>query len=135
MIRRPPRSTRTDTLFPYTTLFRSFMTSVPNDPTLNEENARLVAEDSASGNSPALSVSELSNALKRTVEDRFGHVRVRGEFSGWKRAAWGHGYLCRKDDKPVLDGGMWKGVLQCLRFQPEDGLEGIATGNLRMGRA
>src|SRR3546814_1048701 len=26
MIRRPPRSTRTDTLFPYTTLFRSFLT-------------------------------------------------------------------------------------------------------------
>src|SRR3546814_2780857 len=102
MIRRPPRSTRTDTLFPYTTLFRSFMTSVPNDPTLNEENARLVAEDSASGNSPALSVSELSNALKRTVEDRFGHVRVRGEISGWKRAASGHGYLCLKDDNAVL---------------------------------
>src|SRR3546814_8157643 len=74
MIRRPPRSTRTDTLFPYTTLFRSFMTSVPNDPTLNEENARLVAEDSASGNSPALSVSELSNALKRTVERSEEHT-------------------------------------------------------------
>src|SRR3546814_3116350 len=81
-----------------------------NDPTLNEENARLVAEDSASGNSPALSVSELSNALKRTVEDRFGHVRVRGEISGWKRAASGHGYLCLKDDNAVLDGVMWKGV-------------------------
>lgn len=106
------------------------MTSVPNDPTLNEENARLVAEDSASGNSPALSVSELSNALKRTVEDRFGHVRVRGEISGWKRAASGHGYLCLKDDNAVLDGVMWKGVLQSLRFAPEDGLEVIATGKL-----
>src|SRR3546814_15809799 len=101
-----------------------------NDPTLNEENARLVAEDSASGNSPALSVSELSNALKRTVEDRFGHVRVRGEISGWKRAASGHGYLCLKDDNAVLDGVMWKGVLQSLRFAPEDGLEVIATATL-----
>src|SRR3546814_12795540 len=98
------------------------MTSVPNDPTLNEENARLVAEDSASGNSPALSVSELSNALKRTVEDRFGHVRVRGEISGWKRAASGHGYLRMKDANAVLDGVMWKGVLQSLSFAHEDGL-------------
>src|SRR3546814_16567960 len=29
MIRRPPRSTRTDTLFPYTTLFRSVIGAVP----------------------------------------------------------------------------------------------------------
>src|SRR3546814_15282475 len=29
MIRRPPRSTRTDTLFPYTTLFRSLLTRLP----------------------------------------------------------------------------------------------------------
>src|SRR3546814_6985629 len=106
------------------------MTSVPNDPTLNEENARLVAEDSASGNSPALSVSELSNALKRTVEDRFGHVRVRGEISGWKRAASGHGYLCLKDDNAVLDGVMWNGVLQSMRFAPEDGIEEIGRGKL-----
>src|SRR3546814_16434648 len=108
----------------------TFMTSVPNDPTLNEENARLVAEDSASGNSPALSVSELSNALKRTVEDRFGHVRVRGEISGWKRAASGHGYLCLKDDNPVLDGVMCKGLLPSLPFAPEYVLEVIATRTL-----
>src|SRR3546814_13795362 len=31
MIRRPPRSTRTDTLFPYTTLFRSFAVGVRLD--------------------------------------------------------------------------------------------------------
>src|SRR3546814_15008866 len=31
MIRRPPRSTRTDTLFPYTTLFRSRLTASPNE--------------------------------------------------------------------------------------------------------
>ncbi len=103
---------------------------MPNDQTLDEDSARLVAEDGASGNSPALSVSELSNALKRTVEDRFGHVRVRGEISGWKRAASGHGYLCLKDESAVIDGVMWKGVLQSLRFQPEDGLEVIATGKI-----
>src|SRR3546814_14515688 len=36
MIRRPPRSTRTDTLFPYTTLFRSSLaaTPIPNEEAL-----------------------------------------------------------------------------------------------------
>ena len=103
---------------------------MPNDPFPTKDSARLVAEDGASGNLPALTVSELSGALKRTVEDRFGHVRVRGEISGWKRAASGHGYLCLKDDSAVLDAVMWKGVLQSLRFAPEDGLEVIATGKI-----
>src|SRR3546814_8994861 len=34
MIRQPPRSTRTDTLFPYTTLFRSLLRHVDRDPRL-----------------------------------------------------------------------------------------------------
>src|SRR3546814_1990531 len=34
MIRRPPRSTRTDTLFPYTTLFRSIHTELTNIRTM-----------------------------------------------------------------------------------------------------
>src|SRR3546814_8006424 len=107
------------------------MTSVPNDQALDKDSARLVAEDSPSGNSPALSVSELAGALKRTVEDRFGHVRVRGEISGWKRAASGHGYLCLKDDAAVLDGEMWKGGRQSLRFTPEGGLAESENGHVK----
>src|SRR5918993_577159 len=68
----------------------------------------LVATESAGDNSEPYSVSELAMRLKRTVEDAFGFVRVRGEISGWKRAASGHCYLCLKDDKAVLDGVMWK---------------------------
>jgi len=68
--------------------------------------------------------------LKRTVEDRFGLVRVRGEISGWKRAASGHCYLCLKDDKAVIDGVLWKGQAAALRFRPEDGIEVVATGKL-----
>jgi len=68
--------------------------------------------------------------LKRTVEDRFGHVRLRGELSGVKRAASGHLYCALKDDKSVLDGVMWRGSAQRLAFAPEDGLEVIATGKL-----
>src|SRR3546814_13763509 len=84
----------------------------------------------STGNAPALSVSQWSNALTRTVDDRFDQVRVRCEISVWKRAASWHGYLCLKDYTAVLDGVMWKGVLQSLRFAPEDGLEVIATGKL-----
>ena len=68
--------------------------------------------------------------LKRTVEDRFGYVRVRGELSGVKRAASGHVYLSLKDETARLDGVMWRGTAGRLGFQPEDGLEVVATGKL-----
>ena len=68
--------------------------------------------------------------LKRVVEDRFGFVRVRGEISGFKRAASGHVYLALKDENARLEGVMWRGTTQRLNFQPEDGLEVTATGKL-----
>lgn len=68
--------------------------------------------------------------LKRTVEDRFGFVRVRGELSGVKRAASGHLYVSLKDENARLDGVMWRGNVQRLNFRPEDGVEVIATGKL-----
>ncbi|WP_417624529.1 exodeoxyribonuclease VII large subunit [Paremcibacter congregatus] len=87
------------------------------------------AEQKAS-NAPEYSVTELSMALKRTVEDTYGYVRLRGEISGFKRAASGHIYMALKDDKAVMDAVMWKGVAGKLGFRPEDGLEVIATGKL-----
>lgn len=90
----------------------------------------LVAKESAGDNAAPLSISEISNLLKRTVEDRFGFVRLRGELSGVKRAASGHLYCALKDDKAVIDGVMWKGGAQRLAFRPEDGVEVIATGKL-----
>ena len=75
-------------------------------------------------------MTEVSLALKRTVEDQFGYVRIRGEISGCKRAASGHVYLALKDDKSVLDGVMWKGVAGKLNFRPEDGLEVLVAGKL-----
>ncbi|MBU1794422.1 MAG: exodeoxyribonuclease VII large subunit, partial [Alphaproteobacteria bacterium] len=95
-----------------------------------DSSGRLLAEERAGDNAPPLSVSELSGMLKRTVEDRFGHVRLRGEISGFKRAASGHLYLALKDDNAVLDGVMWKGGAQRLAFSPQDGVEVIATGKL-----
>ena len=64
------------------------------------------------------------------MEDRFGHVRLRGEISGYKRAASGHVYLCLKDDSAKLDAVMWKGTAGRLAFALEDGLDVIVTGKL-----
>ena len=68
--------------------------------------------------------------LKRTVEDRFGFVRLRGELSGVKRAASGHLYCSLKDEGARIDGVMWRGNAQRLGFMPEDGLEVVASGKL-----
>ncbi|MEQ1541657.1 MAG: exodeoxyribonuclease VII large subunit [Novosphingobium sp.] len=102
--------------------------SPPSHP--QEEPAGLVAKDAAGDNAAPQSVSEISALLKRTVEDRFGFVRVRGELSGVKRAASGHIYLALKDENARLDGVMWRGTAARLSFQPEDGLEVVATGKL-----
>lgn len=83
-----------------------------------------------SSNVQEFSVSELSTALKRSVEDQFGYVRVRAELSGVKLAASGHLYFALKDDKSVLDGVCWRGQAQKLSFRPEDGLEVICSGKL-----
>jgi len=76
------------------------------------------------------SVSELSFALKRTVEGAYGYVRVRGELGRISRPGSGHIYLDLKDDKAVLAGVIWRGVASRLNIQPEQGLEVIATGKL-----
>ena len=81
-------------------------------------------------NAPPFTVSELSGALKRTVEGAFGHVRVRGEISGWKRHASGHCYLTLKDADACMDAVLWRGQATQLAFRPEDGAEVIASGKL-----
>jgi exodeoxyribonuclease VII large subunit len=76
-------------------------------------------------------VSELSAALRRTVEDAYGHVRVRGEVSGFKGASpSGHVYFRLKDDKAVLEAVIWKGTFGRMRVKPEDGLDVIVSGKL-----
>jgi exodeoxyribonuclease VII large subunit len=82
-------------------------------------------------NSPEFTVSELSAALKRTVEDAYGYVRVRGEISGFRGAhSSGHCYFALKDESAKLEAVVWKGVVGRMRFKPQEGLEVIATGKL-----
>jgi exodeoxyribonuclease VII large subunit len=76
-------------------------------------------------------VSELSAALKRTVEDAYGFVRVRGEISGFRGASpSGHCYFRLKDDKAVLEAVIWKGTVGRMRVKPEEGLDVIVSGRL-----
>lgn len=76
-------------------------------------------------------VSSISAALKRTVEDTYGRVRVRGEISGFRGVHnSGHAYFALKDDKARLEAVIWRSTLQRIRFQPEEGLEVVATGKL-----
>ena len=82
-------------------------------------------------NAPEFTVSELSQAVKRTVEDEFGHVRVRGEISGFRgQHSSGHAYFTLKDENATIDAVVWKGNWARLLFKPEEGLEVIATGRL-----
>jgi len=92
--------------------------------------AGLLANVAPGDNSPALTVTELSGALKRTVEDAFGHVRVRGEISGFKRHGSGHCYFTLKDENACIDAVIWRSNAGALAFLPEDGAEVIATGKL-----
>lgn len=83
------------------------------------------------GNAPEWSVSELSAALRRTVEDAYGHVRVRGEISGYRGPhSSGHAYFSLKDAGARLDAVIWKGTFQRLKLRPEEGLEVVAIGRL-----
>jgi len=81
-------------------------------------------------NQPVYTVSEVSQSIKRTVEDRFGVVRVRGEISGFKLHTSGHAYFTLKDENAVIDSVCWRGNVSKLSFKPEDGLEIVATGKI-----
>jgi len=81
-------------------------------------------------NLPEYTVSELSAALKRTIEQDFSYVRVRGEVSGFKRHGSGHCYLALKDAEAVLDAVCWRGTAIRLAAKPEDGMEVVCTGRL-----
>ncbi len=87
--------------------------------------------ESPPGNALELSVSDLAAALKRTVEDRFAYVRVRGEISNYRGPhSSGHVYFSLKDQNARLDAVIWKGVFSRLKTRPEEGLEVIATGKI-----
>jgi exodeoxyribonuclease VII large subunit len=84
----------------------------------------------ATHNLAELTVSELSAAIKRTLESGFERVRVRGEISGFKRAASGHLYLQLKDEAAAIKAVVWRSAAARLGLSPEDGMEVVATGRI-----
>jgi len=82
------------------------------------------------GNLPEMTVSELSGAIKRTLETGFERVRVRGEISGCKRHTSGHVYLSLKDAESVIDAVIWRSQVPRLQLRPEDGLDVVCTGRV-----
>lgn len=81
-------------------------------------------------NQPVYTVSEISQSIKRTVEDHFGLVRLRGEISGFKLHSSGHAYFSLKDENACIDAVCWRGNAGRLKFKPEDGLEVVASGKI-----
>lgn len=79
---------------------------------------------------PEFSVGELAFSLKRTLEENYGRIRVRGELSRVSIASSGHMYSVLKDDDAVIDAVCWKGVLAGLSVRPEEGLEVICIGRI-----
>jgi exodeoxyribonuclease VII large subunit len=82
-------------------------------------------------NTPEFTVSELAGALKRTIEENFGLVRLRGEISNYRGPhSSGHAYFCLKDQNARIDAVLWKSTFLRLKIKPEEGLEVIATGKV-----
>ena len=90
----------------------------------------LLSAAAARPNLAEYTVSELSQALKRSIEDNFAYVRVRGEVSGFKRHGSGHCYLTLKDAEAALDAVCWRLTAMRLAVRPEDGMEVVCTGRL-----
>ena len=103
----------------------SMSTDWPFDPETGE------LDETPRANLGEMSVTELSHALKRTLEDRFGHVRVRGEISGYRGPhSSGHCYFSIKDEGAKLEAVIWRGSFGRLRSKLQEGLEVIATGKI-----
>lgn len=90
----------------------------------------LIDDPQPGQNMPEFTVSEISGAVKRTLEGEFGRIRVRGEVGRVFKARSGHLYYDVKDDRNVLACTTWKGQVASLSVVPEEGLEVVVTGRL-----
>jgi exodeoxyribonuclease VII large subunit len=90
----------------------------------------LEPESPVADNARPYSVSELAFALKRTLEDAYGFVRLRGEVSKVTNHSNGHVYLTLKDDRASIDGVVWKTQVRMLGIRPEQGMEVVVTGKI-----
>jgi exodeoxyribonuclease VII large subunit len=97
---------------------------------IEQKPAPAKTEERKLSNVPEMSVADLANSLKRTLEQTYGHIRVRGELSGLKLAASGHLYGDIKDVDANINIICWRGTMSKLSFRPEDGMDVIVTGRV-----
>ncbi|MCK0167767.1 exodeoxyribonuclease VII large subunit [Jannaschia sp. S6380] len=90
----------------------------------------LIDDPAPRRNEAEYTVSEISGAVKRALEDNFGRIRVKGEIGRIFRARSGHLYYDIKDERNVLACTTWKGQIAQLSVTPEEGMEVIVTGRL-----
>ena len=121
MLDRPAMRTKTKTAAP-----------IGGEFDLSAGDAGAAAEPGgALSNAPEVTVSELSSALKRTVEERFGYVRLRGEISNYRGPhSSGHAYFSLKDAAARIDAVVWRTTFVRLRVKPEEGMDVVATGKV-----
>src|SRR5215469_15548330 len=81
-------------------------------------------------NLPELTVSELSTALKRTIEDAYGYVRVRGELGKVSYHSNGHVYFDLKDERACIAGVIWRSAAARIKLKLEAGLEVVISGRV-----
>jgi exodeoxyribonuclease VII large subunit len=89
-----------------------------------------VSEPSAAAGPPVYSVSQVLAGLKGLLQDRVGRLWVSGEVSNLRVPASGHAYFTLKDDAGQLRAVLFRGAARRLAFDPEDGLEVLAYGEL-----
>ena len=90
-----------------------------------------LAHPAPGANVTEFTVSELAGAIKRSLEEGFGFVRLRGEISGFRgQHASGHCYFGLKDDKAKIEAVVWKTTWARLKVKPEEGMEVIVQGRV-----
>lgn len=77
-----------------------------------------------------VSVSQLTSAIRGTLEKRFATVWVEGEISNFRAHSSGHWYFTLKDELAQLRSACYRSSNQRIRFRPEDGLQVRARGRL-----
>ena len=75
-----------------------------------------------------LTVTELSRAIKGTVEENFNSLKIQGEVSGLKLHSSGHTYFSLKDNDSLINAICWRGTKISVAL--EEGMEIVAKGRV-----
>lgn len=77
-----------------------------------------------------LTVSEITDSVKRLIEKSFSGLKIVGEISNFKAHFSGHWYFTLKDANAQISCTMWKGNNNRVIFTPQDGMKVIVNGNI-----